>query len=126
MSADFYPSVSQGVLSVNAAFLQEIKDDNRELRGLLSAMDQAMSREGREGYRMEVLCELLARIRDQIATHFSLEEAYGYFDDAKSATPHLSHRADILRSQHETLFSELCELVDAAEEMLYHSHGPRF
>ena len=125
MSAELYPTVSQGMLSVNAAFLQEIKDDNRELHELLDAMHMAVSSSSRDGYRLEVFCELPARVRDQLATHFSLEEAYGYFEDAKIATPHLSNTADILRAQHETLFSEICDIVDAAEDLLYHSHLPR-
>ena len=52
--------------------------------------------------------------------HFSLEEAYGYFEDAITVAPHLSKRAEALRSQHFDLYSELSRLVEKAEKLLYH------
>lgn len=52
--------------------------------------------------------------------HFSLEEAYGYFEDAMAVAPHLSRRAETLRGQHFDLFADLCRLVESAEQLLYH------
>ena len=65
------------------------------------------------------MAELLGRLRDQLATHFALEEFFGYFNDAVNVAPRLSVQADILRSQHVALFSEICDLVDDAESLLY-------
>ena len=66
------------------------------------------------------LVELFTKLRDQLAMHFSLEEAYGYFEDAISVAPHLSKRAEALRAQHFELYSQLCSLVERAEQLLYH------
>jgi hypothetical protein len=69
------------------------------------------------------LVELLGQLRDQVAMHFSLEEAYGYLEDALDVAPRLSRRADQLRSEHYELYSQLCRLADRAEQVLYHETG---
>ena len=50
---------------------------------------------------------------------FSLEETFGYFEDAISVAPHLSERADQLRGQHGELFSAVCDLVECSEQLVY-------
>ena len=106
-------------LGLNAAFLQEIKEDNSHLRELLDATADALSGPLLVRARPQVLAELLGRLRDQLAMHFSLEEFFGYFEDAVDAAPHLSANADVLRAQHETLFVALCSIVDDAEKLVY-------
>jgi hypothetical protein len=103
-----------GTLTVNAAFLQEIKDDNVQLNQLLGDLRDISS-------AAPVLCNhatqfvaLLGELRDQLAFHFALEEAYGYFEDAIDIAPRLVDRANQLRAQHSTLFETICELSDAA------------
>jgi hypothetical protein len=107
-------------VSINAAFLQEIKDDHHELRQLMHHTAAMVARPGWMRIEYDRLVELLGKLRDQLAMHFSLEEAYGYFEDAIDAAPHLSRRAELLRSQHYELYSELCRLVERAEQLLYH------
>ncbi len=109
-----------GTTTVNAAFLKDLKADNLHLRELLLALNQIFSRPIRRSIRPVRLAELLGRLRDQLATHFALAEFFGYFDDAVNVAPRLSIQADILRSQHEALFSEICDLVNDAESLLYH------
>ena len=106
-------------MTVNAAFLQEIKDDNRHLSELLEALAQVLSRIPHRRIRPTVLVDLLRRLRDQLAMHFALEEAFGYFDDAVDIPTHLSSQADILRCQHDTLFVELGVIVEEAEQVQY-------
>lgn len=96
-------------LAINAAFLQEIKDDNLRLRELIVQADA--SRRGQVGKFAEVLADL----RDQLAMHFTLEEAYGYFDDAVTEAPRLSERASRLRGEHQDLYTGLCRLLDQVE-----------
>ncbi len=107
-------------VSVNPAFLQEIKDDHHELRQLMHHASAMLSRPAWMRTERDRLVELLTKLRDQLAMHFSLEEAYGYFEDAVSTAPHLSRRAEALRSQHFTLYSDFCRMVDEAEGRLYH------
>jgi hypothetical protein len=114
-----------GTTTVNAAFLREIKEDHHELRQLLREADQhlAVPRVPQGGPQR--LVDLLARLRDRVAMHFSLEESFGYFDDALTVAPRLSKRAEVLRAQHQTLFLDCCGLVERAERLLYHEshHG---
>jgi hypothetical protein len=107
-------------ISVNPAFLQEIKDDHHELRQLMHHTAAMLGRPAWMKMEYDRLVELFTRLRDQLAMHFSLEEAYGYFEDALSTAPHLSKRAESLRAQHFELYSELCRLAERAEQFLYH------
>ena len=110
-------------LTVNAAFLAEIKEDNFRLRELLSegADDAAHGNLGRITVRERV--ELYFAIRDQLGLHFALEDAYGYFHDAIEEQPWLAKNAKKLQSQHDILFRQLCVVVDAAECILYREYN---
>ena len=65
------------------------------------------------------LIQLLSHLRDQLALHFSLEEAYGYFDEAINVAPELSLNAMQLRSQHGILFKDICDLADKITEVVF-------
>ncbi len=106
-------------ITINAAFLQEIKEDSQALRQLLAAAHELLSAWPLHVARKQ-LVDLLAELRDQVALHFALEEAYGYFEDAIAADPRQSRRATALRSEHCQLFVELCALEDQSERWLYH------
>ena len=71
------------------------------------------------------LVEKLTRLRDQLAVHFSLDEAFGYFENAVSIAPRLSERADSLRSEHDLFFHDICAICEQAEQLLYHEASPR-
>ena len=102
-------------VSINAAFLQEIKEDNRDLHQITADATDSLDRP----VEIIPLVKLLGQLRDQLALHFSLEEAYGYFEDAVDAAPHLSAKADELRGEHKTLFEHICKLVEEGERRLY-------
>lgn len=106
-------------VSINPAFLQEIKDDHHELRQLMHHTAAMLNRPQWMATELDRLTELCTKLRDQLAMHFSLEEAYGYFEDAVSVAPHLSRRAEQLRAQHNTLFSQFCQLAELAERLRY-------
>ncbi len=104
-------------LSVNAAFLKDIKDDNRDLKVLLDRIKPlAEHRQTAINHWVELI-ELFAGLRDQLALHFSLEEAFGYFDDAIVTAPQLSVTAECLRGQHAMLFEKIRDLADTAIEL---------
>ena len=86
---------AQRTLTINAAFLQEIKEDNRELRQLLDDCAALLSRPHQAGVELRRVSQLFGKLRDQLAMHFSLEEAYGYFDDAIDVAPRLSRQAEV-------------------------------
>lgn len=112
-------AVVSRTLTLNAAFLQEIKEDNRQLRNLLSETKAVFSDLGSAFPPHKSVVDLLWRLRDQLAMHFSLEDAFGYFDDAIAEAPRLSEQAEFLRRQHDDLFLQVCELVEESEQLLY-------
>lgn len=103
-------------VTINAAFLQEIKADHQQLKELLerlrtlAAEPQALPNHVRE------FVDLLDQLRDQLAFHFTLEEAYGYFEDALETAPELCAQAFMLRSQHAELFVLARDLADVAAQ----------
>ncbi|MCO8121558.1 hemerythrin domain-containing protein [Stieleria sp. TO1_6] len=106
-----------GSLAVNAAFLKEIKDDNRHLKSLWDRMlPQLSHQETAKNHWSELIADV-AELRDQLAIHFSLEEAYGYFDDALDIEPQISLTAESLKSQHPRLFAEIRDLADQMMEL---------
>jgi len=116
-------AIALRTVSINPAFLQEIKDDHHEIRQLMHHTSAMFERSGAAEIDYARLVEMFGKLRDQLAMHFSLEEAYGYFNDAISAAPHLSRRAERLRSQHSGLFGEACQLAESAEQISRRGHS---
>ena len=111
-------SIVTTTVTINAAFLEEIKEDDRRLRHLLTEARTAFAQ--RRFHRAWLIrtVALLCDLRDQLALHFTLEESFGYFDEPVCAAPWLSDRADTLRAQHPDLFVQICEIVEVAERSL--------
>lgn len=105
-----------GTLTINAAFLQDIKQDNRHLHDLLTSL-RSLARHPASllGHRRRFV-ELLAALCDQLALHFTLEEDFGYFDNALDVAPHLAGRAEALQCEHVELFDLARDLADAAAQ----------
>ena len=117
--------VATRTVTVNAAFLQEIKQDNVELRELLEETSTRLLKNRPRLHDARQMVELLGQLRDQLAIHFSLEEAFGYFEDATEVAPRLSERAEELRAEHELFFRDICAICEQAEKLLYHeAAGP--
>ncbi|MGI8981347.1 MAG: hemerythrin domain-containing protein [Pirellulaceae bacterium] len=124
---------STATVTVNPAFLQEIKEVNQELWQSVTDLRHRCSRPIATGMCRH-LVDWLSELRDQLALHFALEEAYGYFDEPLHVAPQLAEKADGLRSEHQELYSEFSEIVDRAEKMFYAGQaaalalwvGPRF
>lgn len=106
-------------VTINAAFLQEIKEVNADLWDLLSETQRFCSDTHHAAAHCRELVSLLATLRDNLAMHFALEEAYGYFDDPVTVQPHLSAKADTLREQHAVLYKRIRDLAESAEQLLY-------
>jgi iron-sulfur cluster repair protein YtfE (RIC family) len=104
-------------MTVNAAFLRDIKDDNRDLKILMDRICLLAQHPQTATNHWPELIELFSDLCDQLALHFSLEEAYGYFDDAVVSAPQLSETAESLRGQHPKLFVRIRELADKALEV---------
>ena len=112
-------ATTTSTLSINAAFLQDIKDDSVQLKELLGAASAALQKVGQGRVQHKALAAILCRLRDQLATHFSLEEFFGYFDDAVDSAPRLSEQAKKLRAQHDVLYLKISDLAEDAELLSY-------
>ncbi len=112
-------AISTNTITVNAAFLQEIKDVNQELWTLLARCQQFDPHQG-EGWRRWIdHLNLLRELRDKLALHFALEECFGYFEDPVFVSPQVAQRAANLRAEHTALYVEICALVEQADELLH-------
>ena len=110
-------SMSDRRLSVNAPFMKDIKDDNRELKRLHDEIQPLIEHVEKAVNHWAEVVLLVGELRDQLAFHFSLEEAYGYFDEAIETEPQMSVRAEALRGEHSHLFNELCQLAEAFTDL---------
>ncbi len=108
-------AIVTATVSINAAFLQEIKTDHLLLGELFADVRKCLATPTWIANHARVVSDLLEELLDQLALHFALEEAIGYFEDTVSAAPRLSTEAEELRNQHGELFEELRELVDSAQ-----------
>jgi hypothetical protein len=115
-------AIQTGTVTINAAFMQEIKEVNDELWSLLEKARHACTRPIALSGNCRHFVNMLLELRDQLALHFALEEAYGYFDDPVDVSPHTSYQAEKLRSEHRRLYSHLSDLVERAETMLEEGH----
>jgi hemerythrin len=104
--------------TLNAAFFQEIKEDHQQLKGVLERLRDLINRRlAIENHRRE-FANLLAELRDQLAFHFTLEEAYGYFEDAVERAPRFHAQAGRLRNQHSQLYVMCQEIAESAAARL--------
>jgi hypothetical protein len=111
-------STATGTVTLNAAFFQEIKEDNQRLQELQRELREIFHADRPLGVSRFTLIDLLAELRDHLATHFALEEAFGYFDDPIDTAPQICEEAETLRAQHSDLFVEVCHLADRAVDLL--------
>jgi len=110
-------------VTVNAAFLQEIKEDYLELQQLLVEIRGALARPDSLGELWKRFVTLLGELRGGLATYFRLEEMYGYFENPVSAAGRLGRSAQTLRRQHQRLYSEICAICEQAQQRLDRTAG---
>lgn len=103
-------------LTVNAAFLQEIKEVDEELWELMHQANSWCDSARHVRHHGRRVVETLSELRDHVGMHFALEEAYGYCEDPVHVPPDLNAVANELRAEHQTLFMLLRDLVDAVDD----------
>ena len=106
-------------LTVNPAFLQEIKDSNPDLWDTVHQVRQTCQCEEEPARTARSLARLLDGLRDHLALQFSLEESYGYMEVPQSPSSVNSELANRAHSQHCALYLRLSELAEQAEELQY-------
>ena len=106
-------------VTVNPAFLEEIKEVNLELWELLRGTSEYLNDASHRPLNAHRLLGQLVRLLDNVAMHFALEEFYGYFDDPLADAPRLAESAAQLRDEHGLLYLQLCDLIEFVEEHLH-------
>ncbi len=122
---------SAGV-TINVAFLQEIKSDfgfrdllNKVFRKLKTGSGDGTGHDASGGrVSPRVAAEMLEELRDGLETYFALEEFYGYFQQAAVLNPCVNQQAFRLQSEHEALFVKLNQIVEMTLQIVYHESGP--
>lgn len=104
-------------MTINVAFLEEIKSDF-DFRSTLNKVYQQVNQQ--PDAPPQKIAKWLGELRDQLETYFALEEFYGYFQQDEVSNIRVSRQAAKKTAEHETLFLQLSEVVDLAEQIVYH------
>jgi hypothetical protein len=104
-------------LGLNRAFLIDIKEDHVEFRTLLAQLKTEFEPECNATPRH--IAERLGLLRDALETYFALEEFYGCFQLAANRDATNASIVARLERQHRSLYRQLDNLVEAAEQIVY-------
>jgi len=104
-------------MTINVAFLEEIKSDFDFRSTLNSVYEQVNQRPDAPPQKIALW---LSGLRDQLETYFALEEFYGYFQQDPVSNIRVSRKAIKKTGEHETLYLQLSEVIDLAEQIVYH------
>ena len=107
-------------VTLNVAFFQEIKQDNLPVRQQTSRLCRMFA----GGVSPRSALDSLLDFQEDLETYFALEEFYGYFHNASIHNPVISTLAVGLKSEHESLFLQLANVIDLAEQIVYQECGP--
>lgn len=99
-------------LTLNAAFFREIKEDHQQLQKLLCELGQLIENRVLLANHPRLFLELLDKLVDQLGLHFTLEEAYGYFEHSLEEKPEFHDQAVRLRDQHSGLYTSLQQIAE--------------
>ncbi|MFT5302139.1 MAG: hypothetical protein ACI814_002953 [Mariniblastus sp.] len=113
-------------ITINVAFLQEIKTDFG-FRDLLNqvfyqlqpklGLDLLTDDPDENHVSPRLAAELLRELRDELKTYFALEEFYGYFNRSAVENPSVSSKAFELQRDHESLAKQLNRIVERTEKI---------
>ena len=104
-------------VTVNAAFLQEIKEVNQDLWRVVADVRRMCDAPETIDSAPRRFFGLVEELRDHLALHFSLEEAYGYFEDPVEVAPRLCRLANELRAEHHELYLKVVAFSEKAESL---------
>ncbi len=120
-------------ITINVPFLQEIKTDYgfRELLNnvyheiIHAGGDRTIRFAANSGNFAQQVAERLSDLRDEMETYFALEEFYGYFQHSALKNPNVSQNASSLQQDHETLYLQLSEIIEATWQVVYRESSPQ-
>lgn len=101
-------------VGINAAFLQEVKDDERQVAEILSVVASMLEEPRLQPEDSSELLAVMRRFYTLVKFRFGLEEAIGYMEDVIEVSPWLCRDAEALLDEHQPLLEELQEIVELA------------
>ena len=105
--------------TINAPFMQELKEYNVELWQSLDELKNATQ----GGVPTETLLSnfvpLLSKLKERLAAQFKLEETYAYVQTAMHGAKRMSAQVERVLSQHRPIYLYAQELAEKAEESEY-------
>ncbi|GIW95838.1 MAG: hypothetical protein KatS3mg110_3879 [Pirellulaceae bacterium] len=114
-----------GTVTVNPAFLREVKEIHEELWQKLRECRCRAAEPVENAEEAAQFRQLLDELLERLARHFTVEETCGYFENPLEVAPHLATRCDQLRREHASLYLELLAIVDHADVLLDSGEAPR-
>jgi hypothetical protein len=109
-------------IAINVPFLMEIKEDS-EFRQLLNQIYQRINQRPAPDPRTAL--EMLSSLRDQLETYFALEEFYGFVKNSVNADAMHSKLAQELADEHLSLYSQLNDIIEIGEQIVYRECPPQ-
>lgn len=110
---------SRPTLTINVAFLLEVKEDSSEIRMLIADARRALASRTMSRLGQLRCCNLMGQLRDGLALYFAVEQAYGYFCGAADVPPQITQAARALCAEHESLYQAVADLAESAERRLH-------
>lgn len=100
-------------------YIQHLEAEHRRLHGMIRQVRSTVIHSGGadpDATAADVI-RVLRRIRDELARHFTEEEAGGCMDEAVSRCPHLSSDVQRVEAEHPELLARLDALIVEAADV---------
>lgn len=103
-------------IGVNAAFLQDIKDDERHVLATLNSVKQQLNRRTLDPPDPSSTRANLRRLYAQVKRRFELESICGYMENVIHVAPRLCRQSEELLNEHTVLLDQLRSIVEIAHQ----------
>ncbi len=110
--------IRTGTVTINPAFLQEVKELHEELWQKVQQCRCRASEPLANDQEAQMFRQMLADLLDTLDRHFTVEETCGYFENPVDVAPHLASRCEQLRREHASLYLELLAILEHADALL--------
>lgn len=114
-------SRSYRLFNANAAFLHDIKEDEKEVAEVMNAVTQRLAADYLNRFATAQLLDQLERLCEIMEHRSRLEDAIGYMDEVVRIAPGLSDRATVLMQEHRPLWIQLRRVCELAIHLLRQS-----
>lgn len=119
MFATIQSPASSLCVTINAAFLQEVKEANSQLWETQYSLRTIAQQKSVSEPEIHAWVAKLTDFRRQLSTEFALEETYGYISSAQHQHIKVGVDPSVTLKQHRELYLQLLEVCERVEESQY-------